>query len=84
MVPILGPKGILLKESTDVIKMDLFLLKKSYLMETYLLFPIISSQISIPGIQLLLIENKNKKLILWLTYYGVDSDILNLFHTLTL
>ena len=53
-------------------------------METYLSFPIISSQISIPGIQLLLIENKNKKLILWLTYYGVDSDILNLFHTLTL
>ena len=53
-------------------------------METYLSFPIISSEISMPGIQLLLIENENKKLILGLTYYGVDSDILNWFHTLTL
>ena len=53
-------------------------------METYLSLPIISSEISMPGIQLLLIENENKKLILGLTYYGVDSDILNWFHTLTL
>ena len=45
-------------------------------METYLSFPIISSEIYMPGIQLLIIENENKKLILGLTYYGVDSDIL--------